>query len=294
MKVNHRSPVTGHRSRFIKMQRRALLLLLLLAPALLFPRVALAAPSEPTTVVPGGVARLRLGTAEQPPKAFLDGRRLLVRSERGEWVALVGVPLAARPRSKLSVEVIHAPGEREVLPIRVVDKKYLTQHVTVAPDQADLPPEQMARYERERAHLQQVLRTFTERNPAGLALLQPVEGRRSGNFGLRRIVNGKPRSPHGGLDIAAPEGAPIVATGSGQVLDVGDYLFLGRTVILDHGQGLLSLYAHLSAIDVTAGQGVGSGQTIGKVGATGRVTGPHLHFSVYLNAASVDPAIFLP
>ena len=274
------------------MQRRALLLLL--AAALLFPRVAFATPSAPITAVPGGIARLRLGAAEQPPKAFLDGHRLLVRPEGGEWVAVVGVPLTARRGSKLSIDVAHADGKREVLPIRVVDKKYLTQHITVPPDQADLPPEQIARYEEQRAHLQQVLRTFTERNPASLALLQPVEGRRSGNFGLRRIVNGKPRSPHGGLDIAAPEGTPIVATGAGQVLDVGDYLFLGRTVILDHGQGLLSLYAHMSAIDVTAGQIVGLGQPIGKVGATGRITGPHLHFSVYLNAASVDPAIFLP
>jgi murein DD-endopeptidase MepM/ murein hydrolase activator NlpD len=273
------------------MQRRAFLLL---APELLLARVALATPSGPITAFPGGVARLSLGTAAQSPKAFLDGRRLLMRSEGGEWVAVVGVPLTAKPQSTLSVEVTYADGKRAVLPIRVVDKKYLTQHITVAPDQADLPPEQMARYERERAHLQQVLRTFTERNPASLALLQPVKGRRSGNFGLRRIVNGKPRSPHSGLDIAAPEGTLIVATGSGQVVDVGDYLFLGETVILDHGQGLLSLYAHLSVIDVTAGQIVGVGQTIGKVGATGRITGPHLHFSVYLNAASVDPAIFLP
>jgi murein DD-endopeptidase MepM/ murein hydrolase activator NlpD len=273
------------------MQRRAFLLL---APVLLLARVALATPSGPITAVPGGVARLSLGTAEQSPKAFLDGRRLLVRSEGGEWVAVVGVPLTAKPQSTLSVEVTYADGKRAVLPIRVVDKRYLTQHITVAPDQADLPPEQMARYERERAHLQQVFRTFTERNPASLALLQPVKGRRSGNFGLRRIVNGKPRSPHSGLDIAAPKGTLIVATGSGQVVDVGDYLFLGETVILDHGQGLLSLYAHLSVIDVTAGQTVGLGQTIGKVGATGRITGPHLHFSVYLNAASVDPAIFLP
>ena len=272
------------------MQRRAFLLL---APVLLLARVALATSSGPITAVPGGVARLSLGTAEHSPKAFLDGRRLLVRSEGGEWVAVVGVPLTAKPQSALLVEVT-SDGKRAVLPIRVVDKKYLTQHITVAPDQADLPPEQMARYERERAHLQQVLRTFTERNPASLALLQPVEGRRSGNFGLRRIVNGKPRSPHSGLDIAAPEGTLIVAAGSGQVVDAGDYLFLGQTVILNHGQGLLSLYAHLSAIDVTAGQTVGLGQTLGKVGATGRITGPHLHFSVYLNAASVDPAIFLP
>src|SRR5687768_11289512 len=103
------------------MQRRALLLL---APALLLPCIALATSSAPITAVPGGVARLRLGTAEQPPKAFLDGRRLLVRREGGEWVAVVGVPLAARPKAKLSVEVTYADGRREALPIRVVDKKY--------------------------------------------------------------------------------------------------------------------------------------------------------------------------
>ena len=201
------------------MQRRTILLL---AGALLLPRVALAGSSAPVNAVPGGIARLRLGAAEQPPRALLDGRRLLVRREGGEWIAVVGVPLAARPRSELSVEVAHADGKREVLPIRVVGKKYLTQHITVPPDQADLPPDQIARYERQRVHLQQVLRTFTEQNPASLALLQPVEGRRSGTFGLRRIVNGKPRSPHGGLDIVAAEGTPIVATGKGKVLDVGD------------------------------------------------------------------------
>src|SRR5262245_47902849 len=138
------------------MRRRALLLL---APYLLLPRVALAAASAPATAVPGGVARLHLGAAERPPRAFLDGRRLLVRSEGREWVAVAGVALTAKPKSTLSVEVTHADGRREVLPIRVVDKKYLTQHITVPPDQADLPPEQLALYEQQRAHLQQVLRT---------------------------------------------------------------------------------------------------------------------------------------
>jgi murein DD-endopeptidase MepM/ murein hydrolase activator NlpD len=268
--------------------------LLLLVPALLLAGPALSAPAAPVTAVPGGIARLHLGSAAQPPKAFLDGRRLLVRSERGEWVAVAGVPLSARPKSSLSVEVSHPDGRSEAFPIRVVAKKYLTQHITVAPDQADLPQEQIARYEKEREHIRKVLQTYSEATPASLALLQPVGGRRSGSFGLRRIVNGKPRSPHGGMDIAADVGTPIMAPIAGRVADAGEYLFLGNTLILDHGQGLLTLYSHLSAIDVAVGDQVALGATIGKVGATGRVTGPHLHFSVYLNAVSVDPAIFLP
>jgi murein DD-endopeptidase MepM/ murein hydrolase activator NlpD len=267
--------------------------LLLLAPALLLARSALAADTR-VTAVPGGVARLHLGAADQAPQATLDGRRLLVRNERSEWIAYAGVALSAKPKSRLAVEVAHADGRRQTIQVRIVDKKYQTQQITVAPDQADLPDTQLPRYEEERAHLQKVLRTYSDQLPGSLALLQPVPGRRSGSFGLRRVINGKPRSPHGGMDIAAPEGTPVIAAIAGRVLDAGEYLFLGRTVVLDHGQGMLTLYSHLSAIDVKAGDAVGLGMTIGKVGATGRATGPHLHFSVYLNAASVDPAIFLP
>ncbi|HEV3007433.1 MAG TPA: M23 family metallopeptidase, partial [Burkholderiales bacterium] len=172
-------------------------------------------------------------------------------------------------------------------------KKYLTQHLSVPADQAELPPEQLSRYEHEREHLAQVLRTFTEPGPAGLAMLQPVAGRRSGTFGLRRVINGVERNPHGGMDIAAPAGTSVAAARAGRVVDAGEYLFLGRTLVLDHGQGLLTLYAHLSAVDAAPGEAVAAGATIGKVGNTGRATGPHLHFSVYLNAVSVDPAIFL-
>jgi murein DD-endopeptidase MepM/ murein hydrolase activator NlpD len=272
------------------MRRRSFLLL---APALLFAGPALPAPA-PAVAAPGRVARLRLGAADPSPKAQLDGRRLLVRRERGQWVALAGIPLSAKAASTLSVEVTYSDGRLEVRRVTVVDRKYRTQYLSVEADQADLPAEQLARYEQEREHLAKVLRTFTEAGPASLGLLQPVAGRRSGTFGSRRVINGVARSPHGGLDIAAASGTPVAAASAGRVLDTGDYLFLGRTVVLDHGQGLLTLYSHLSDIDARAGETVAAGATIGKVGATGRATGPHLHFSVYLNAAAVDPAIFLP
>jgi murein DD-endopeptidase MepM/ murein hydrolase activator NlpD len=267
---------------------------LFLAPALLLAKLAHPAQPSAASAPQGGLARIRLGKAGAAPKAWLDGRRLLVRRERGQWVAIVGIPLIAQPKSILSVEVEYADGRRETRAVRVVEKKYVTQHITMDPGVADFPPDQLQRFEQEREHLRQVLRTFSEAGPASLALHQPVEGRRSGSFGSRRVINGVPRNPHQGMDIGAGEGAPIAAAAAGRVIDSGDYLFLGRTVVLDHGQGLLSLYSHLSAVDTAPGEVVKAGATIGKVGMTGRATGPHLHFSVYLNAVAVDPEIFLP
>ncbi len=244
--------------------------------------------------VPGGVAILKLGPQAEPPVARFDGERVLVAAgDAWEWLAVVGIPLSAAPGSPLALVVERTGREAETLAIAVRSKRYATQRLKVKPGQVDLSPEDVARYEQERAHLAEVLKTFSDSGPASLRLLPPCAGTRSSSFGLRRIFNGQPRNPHNGMDIAAPAGTPVVAAGAAQVIDVGEYFFSGQTVILDHGQGFLTLYAHLSAVDVAAGASIAAGARIGAVGASGRVTGPHLHFSVFLNRTAVDPALFL-
>ena len=138
-----------------------------------------------------------------------------------------------------------------------------------------------------------VAATFSDVVPSALLMRQPATGQRSSSFGLRRVFNGQSRNPHSGMDIAAPTGAPVIAAAAGKVIDTGDYFFNGKTVWIDHGAGLLTMYCHLNSIDVKIGDSVAAGDTIGAVGATGRVTGAHLHWSVSLNRAMVDPALFL-
>jgi murein DD-endopeptidase MepM/ murein hydrolase activator NlpD len=267
--------------------------LLVLAALALSPYgVGARSPTLRTAAVPGGIARIPLGPAEVAPRVRLGERRVLVMRDGDGWSAVAGVALATKAGAKLRLSVERA-GAREEIEIEVGAKKYAEQHLKVPQKQVDLSPDDLARYEKERAHLDTVLRTFRDPPPASLSMVAPAPGPRSSSFGLRRFFNGQARSPHNGMDIAAPVGTPVVAAAAGRVLDAGDYFFSGRTLILDHGQGLLTLYAHLSAVDARVGDAFAAGEPIGKVGATGRVTGPHLHFTVYLNAAAVDPALFL-
>lgn len=276
------------------MLRRHFLLVITAASSLsLWAAHVRADPLQKAVAVPGGVAVVKIGPAPKLPTAWLNGNRVLVTGNEKEWSAVVGIALEARAGEKLGLAVQAVDGTIATLRVAIGTKQYATQRLTVKPGQVELSPEDLARYETERTHLGEIRKTFTETAPDSLQLMQPCEGERSNTFGQRRIFNGQSRNPHNGMDIPAPDGSPVVATGDATVIDVGNYFFSGNTVILDHGSGLLTLYAHLSAVEVAPGDRVGTGARIGRVGATGRVTGPHLHFSVFLNSVAVDPGIFL-
>jgi len=149
------------------------------------------------------------------------------------------------------------------------------------------------RFERERARIDEVLSRWTDRQPDDLTFDAPVPGVRSSSYGSRREFNGEARNPHTGMDIAAPSGTAVLAPAAGVVVEVGDYFFNGNTVFVDHGRGFLSMYCHLSAVDVKPGEQIAAGTQIGAVGMTGRATGPHLHWGLVLNHAWVDPALFV-
>jgi murein DD-endopeptidase MepM/ murein hydrolase activator NlpD len=243
--------------------------------------------------VPGGIAHVPLGPAPGRPSARQGELPLIVVGSPADWTLLVGIALTAQP-GLAHVAVQLADGGAAIdIAYRIAPKRYPEQRLKVAPGTVDLSPEDEARYRRESQHLAVVMATFSEPLPPTLQMSVPVPGRRSSSFGLRRVFNGQARSPHSGMDIAAVNGTPVRAPLAGRVIDTGDYFFNGRTVWLDHGGGLLTMVCHLSAIDVGVGDRLQAGERCGAVGATGRATGPHLHWSVMLNRAMVDPALFI-
>lgn len=259
---------------------------------LLIPGVALCAALPHESAVPGGVKLIDLGVAGSAvPDVEADGHRAFVVNVSGHWIAVIGIPLAAGPGVR-EVSWL-GPGGPHHLDFKVHDKRYVTQALTVAPSQVDLSAEDAARVDQEKIGIDAALNRWSERAPDDLAFKQPVPGVRSSSFGSRRIFNGQSRNPHSGMDIAAASGTPVLAPAAGEVIATGNYFFNGNAVFVDHGRGLVSMYCHLSAITVKVGQQVRAGDVLGKVGMTGRATGPHLHWGLSLAHVWVDPALFL-
>ncbi len=246
--------------------------------------------------VPGGVAVIDLGpveSAEVPrPTATWNGFDIAVAAQDDHWRAYVGIPLTTRP-GKHTLEAVVA-GEKRLYDFTIDDKAYEEQHITITDKRKVNPaPLDMERINRESAK-SRMARASRSDEIYATSFDWPVVGPISSPFGLRRFFNDQPRRPHGGIDIAANEGVPIRAPADGVVINTGDYFFNGNSVFIEHGLGLKTFYAHMSRIDVERGDRVKAGEIIGAVGATGRVTGPHLHWSTGLNGTWVDPLLFLP
>jgi murein DD-endopeptidase MepM/ murein hydrolase activator NlpD len=267
-----------------------LLRLACLALGFLAALTAHALPQE--SAVPGGLALVRLGSGAERPQAWFGEKRVAVVRDGQGWVALVGLPLALEPGAH-ALRVL-AAGAETTKPVRVAAKHYPLQRFTV-PDhrKVEPPPEDMLRIEREQKRIDEIKAAFRDEPAPDTAFRQPAAGRLTGSFGLRRIINGLERMPHAGIDVAAPVGTPVQAAGAGIVVETGDYFFNGNSVYIDHGQGLVTLYCHLDRIEVLPGEPVAAGQRIGLSGNTGRTSGPHLHWTVLLNGAAVDPRLFL-
>jgi murein DD-endopeptidase MepM/ murein hydrolase activator NlpD len=242
--------------------------------------------------VPGGIAYVPVPGGEQPPVVMFDQYRVAVLRQNDQWIAAVGIPLAAKPGPQ--VLSVSAPAGKTTVTFDIKDKHYRTQELKIQNDrQVNPAPQDLKRIEAEQARSNAALSKFTVAAVPSLTLEVPVPGKRSDSYGSRRVFNGQPRNPHTGMDIPAPTGTPIHSPAAGQVVEVGNFFFNGNTVYIDHGSGLVTMYCHLSSIAVKAGDKVDAGEVIGKVGATGRVTGPHLHWGVALNRAMVDPELFL-
>lgn len=271
------------------------------------PQAALPAPQRSTAdspivtvavtaraVQPGEVVRLDIASAGPitalTVRAF-DKDIAAARVGPSEWRALIGIDLDVDAGAhEVAITAALAEGEaRHVQTLEVLPKEFPTRQLRVAPRFVNPPPSVEHRIDRERRQLGAIFRAVDPEPRWGASFARPIEGGVVSGFGVRSVYNGEPRAPHGGADFASPTGTPVMAPGGGRVVLAGPLYFTGRTVVIDHGLGLVSLLAHLSRIDVTVGQAVEGGARVGLVGATGRVTGPHLHWTVRLQGARVDP-----
>ncbi len=244
-------------------------------------------PFKPSPV-PGGIAIVPIHGTDTASKVTYHGEPVLTRRSGKGWVAVVGIPLSA----KAGQDAIEVDGQS--VPFTIKPKHYPEQRVHVA-DQRKVTPnaEDEARIAKEQVLMAPAWKAWPEALIPSLSLRQPTPGALTASFGMRRIFNGVPRSPHSGLDIRAPQGQAVRAPAAGRVVLTGDFFYSGNAVFVAHGEGVVSLLCHLSKISVKEGQVLQAGDVVGEVGKTGRATGPHLHWSLSLNNARVDPRLFL-
>ena len=257
--------------------------------------VHVSANSLPTqAAIPGGVVivPLSVDTMVKPKVMYRDRQVAVVQYER-KWVAIVGVPLSAKIGSQ-TLSILQNGKTSKTL-FYIEGKAYPTQHITIK-DKRKVNPNKldMTRIKSESEDINAALSHWTDKSVLPLPFLWPIEGRVSGLYGRRRVFNGQPRRPHSGMDIAAPTGTQVHAPAEGTIREVGNYFFNGKTIFIDHGQGLVTIFCHLDRTDVVSGQTVRQGEVIGTVGMSGRVTGPHLHLGVSLNDTRVEPRLFFP
>ena len=245
--------------------------------------------------IPGGIAIIELTeNNKSAPKVHFNKKQVMVLADPkrpGSWLAIVGIPLDTEAGSQHIV--VQYEKEKRDVSFVVKKHKYKSQHIKMKNKRKVNPyKKDLDRIIKEKELSLAALQHWSDTPSLGQAMILPVTGRLSSPFGLRRFFNKQPRKPHSGIDIAAPHGTPILSPLAGNIIRTGRYFFNGNTVFIDHGQGLVTMYCHMSKIKVKAGQTVKQGQIIGAIGKTGRVTGPHLHWSISLNDARVDPSLF--
>jgi murein DD-endopeptidase MepM/ murein hydrolase activator NlpD len=255
-------------------------------------------PFPTANAVPGGVVILPIeNKGKLPPKITYQKKPVMVIADTTEqtpkWYAIVGIPLNAKV-GKQTITIKSESGTKEQS-FDIKDKSYKKQFITLANKRKVEPnPDDVKRIGKESKQISGFKYHWSEYTPTTLKFKEPpLRGRLTAGFGLKRYFNQQPRAPHSGLDIAAPLGTDVRSPAIGKVIGTGDFFFNGKTVFIDHGQGLITFYCHLNSIDVKEGQEVQTGTIIGTVGKTGRATGPHLHWSVLLNGVPVDPNLFL-
>lgn len=280
----------------MKNKIKKLILLALGLAIIAFNNLAMALELPAPLAVPGGIAIVKISPTENStkPQAWFNKKPVMLIQHNEVWYAIIGLPLTtAIGQQQLTIKT--GKTQRNI-PFTVTDKEYEAQYLTIKNKRKVNPKSRdLKRINAESVRMRKAFNNFDESVPLNkLQFSLPVEGIITSHFGLRRFFNKQARKPHSGLDIAADTGTEIHAPLAGRIIETGDFFFNGNTIMIDHGQGLISMYCHLDKTRIKKNQTVQEGDVIGTVGMTGRVTGPHLHWSISLNNARIDPLLLLP